>query len=95
VIIGFGLLTYCTDDPKMAAVRHLGFLTNQIFNGRQGKEGRAAYCVTVPCFVTIGRAVAEIWRFIHLCKMAASVVVDSSDAYFVVFMTIFIHRNNR
>jgi len=23
--LGFGLLTYCTDDPQMAAVRQLGF----------------------------------------------------------------------
>jgi len=34
----FDLLTYCTYDPKMAAILHLGFLKIQIFNGKQSDE---------------------------------------------------------
>jgi len=40
--LGFGKLNYCTDDHKMAAVRHLGFSKIQTFNSPLSKEGHFA-----------------------------------------------------
>jgi len=63
----------------MAAIRHLEFLKIHIFK-KDREEGHSVS----PCriFLTIGQAVAEIWRFINfVAKWRLSATLDPSDAH--------------
>ena len=57
----------------MAAVRHLGFVKFEIFNGQMVKR---TFCISIPNFVKIGQTIAEISRFLLFFNMAAAAILD-------------------
>ena len=53
----------------MAAVRHLGFVKFEFFNGR-------SVGINIPNFVKVSQTVTEISRFLLFFKTAAAAILD-------------------
>jgi len=63
----------------MAVIHHLGFLKIHIFKADRVK---GLFCVTVPNFVTISRAVAEITIYqFFFAEWEPSAILNLSDAH--------------
>jgi len=62
----------------MVVIHHLGFLKIHIFKADRVK---GPFCVTVPNFVTISRAVAEITIYQFFAEWEPSAILDPSDAH--------------